>query len=80
MKYVIIKKSDKLRKCASDVIIILEFRPQYKEYLYQKPFLPDNCNTYNMNDNPKNNILISENIRQKKTNNSVIFRILVFSV
>ena len=26
---------------------------------------PDNCNTYNMNDNPKNNILMSENIRQK---------------
>ena len=32
----------------------------------QKPFLPDNCNLYNMNDNPKNNILISENIRQKR--------------
>ena len=32
----------------------------------KKPFLPDNCNTYNMNDNPKNNILLSENIRQKK--------------
>ena len=26
---------------------------------------PDNCNTYNMNDNPKNNIFMSENIRQK---------------
>ena len=29
--------------------------------------------TYNMNDNLKNNILMSENIRQKKTNNSGIF-------
>ena len=27
-----------------------------------------------MNDNPKNNILMSENIRQKKTNNSGKFR------
>ena len=26
---------------------------------------PDNCNTYNLNHNPKNNILMSENIRQK---------------
>ena len=34
--------------------------------LVLKPFLPDNCNTYNMNDNPKNNILMSENIRQKR--------------
>ena len=32
----------------------------------QKPFLPDNCRTYNMNDNPKNNILLSENIRQRR--------------
>ena len=30
----------------------------------KKPFLPDNCRTYNMNDNPKNNILMLENIRQ----------------
>ena len=35
-------------------------------YLYiKKPFLPDNCRTYNMNDNPKNNVLMSENLRQK---------------
>ena len=26
---------------------------------------PDNCNTYNLNHNPKNNILMSENMRQK---------------
>ena len=32
----------------------------------QKLFLPDNCRTYNMNDNPKNNILLSENIRQRR--------------
>ena len=32
---------------------------------HKKTFLPDNCNAYNMNDNPKNNILMSENIRQK---------------
>ena len=32
----------------------------------KKPFLPDNCGTYNMNDNLKNNILMSENIRQKR--------------
>ena len=30
--------------------------------IVQKPFLPDNCNTCNMNNNPKNNILMSENI------------------
>ena len=29
-----------------------------------KPVLPDNCYTYNMNNNPKNNILMSKNIRQ----------------
>ena len=36
--------------------------------LYQliKPFLPDNCNTYNKNNNLENNILMSENIRQKR--------------
>ena len=32
----------------------------------KKSFLPDNSNTYNKNDNPKNNILTSENIRQKR--------------
>ena len=31
----------------------------------EKPFLPDNFQTYNMNDNLKNNILLLENIRQK---------------
>ena len=31
----------------------------------RKLFLPDNCQTYNMNNNPKNNILMSENIKQK---------------
>ena len=31
----------------------------------KKPFLPDNYDTYNMNNNPKINILITENIRQK---------------
>ena len=31
-----------------------------------KPFLADNCNNYNMNNNPKNNILMSKNIREKK--------------
>ena len=35
-------------------------------YSILKPFLPDNCNKYNMNNNPKNNILLSENIRQKR--------------
>ena len=32
----------------------------------QKPFLPDSCSTNNKNDNPKINILMSENIRQKR--------------
>ena len=32
---------------------------------HKKTFLPDNCNANNMNDNPKDNILMSENIRQK---------------
>ena len=32
----------------------------------QKPFIPDNCKTYNMNDNPKTNILMLENIIQKR--------------
>ena len=31
----------------------------------EKPFFPDNFQTYNMNDNLKNNILLLENIRQK---------------
>ena len=31
----------------------------------EKPFLPDNFQTYNMNDNLKYNILLLENIRQK---------------
>ena len=30
---------------------------------FEKPFLPDNCRTY---DNPKNSILMSENIRQQR--------------
>ena len=30
------------------------------------PFLPDNCRTYNVNDNPKNKILMSGNITQKR--------------
>ena len=29
-------------------------------------FLPGNCSTYNINDNPKINILMSKNIRQKR--------------
>ena len=32
----------------------------------KKSFLPYNCWTYNMNDNPKNNILMLENIGQKR--------------
>ena len=32
----------------------------------EKPFLPDSCNTNNKNDNPNINILMSENIRQKR--------------
>ena len=32
----------------------------------KKPFLSDNCTSCNMNDNPKNNILMSENIRQNR--------------
>ena len=32
---------------------------------FLKSFLLDNCRTYNINDNPKNNILKLENIRQK---------------
>ena len=41
----------------------------YKTHcLYQpiKPFVPDNCNTHNKNDNLENKILMSENIRQKR--------------
>ena len=38
------------------------------------------CHYYNMNDNPKNNILMSENIGQeKKTNIFEIFRCIYFS-
>ena len=37
----------------------------YKGF-FQKPFLPDSCNTNNKNDNPNINILMSENIRQKR--------------
>ena len=33
--------------------------------IYQKPFFPDNFRTYNMNNTPKNNILMSGNIRKK---------------
>ena len=33
--------------------------------LIKKSFLPRNLNTYNMNDQPKISILMSENIRQK---------------
>ena len=36
-------------------------------------------NVSNMNDNPKNNILMSENIRQKKTDNFEIFQCIYFS-
>ena len=32
----------------------------------KKPFLPANFNTYNMNNNLKNNILLPENTRQKR--------------
>ena len=32
----------------------------------KNPFLPDNCRTYNKNNNLKNNILMSENIREKR--------------
>ena len=39
---------------------------EYQAYLYISTFLPDNYNTYDMNDNPKNNILVSENIRQER--------------
>ena len=31
-----------------------------------KPFLSDNFRTYNMNDNPKNNVSMSQNIRREK--------------
>ena len=39
---------------------------EYQTYLYRWLFFPDNCNTYNMKDNPKTNVLVSENIRQKR--------------
>ena len=42
-------------------------------YLFNDKLKLSKMNRY-MNDNPKNNILLSENIRQKKTNNSGIFR------
>ena len=45
-----------------------------KSVVILKTFRPDNGNTYNTNDNPESNILLSENIRQKKTNNSGTFR------
>ena len=31
-----------------------------------KTIFPDNCNTYNMNDNPKNSVFLSENVRKKR--------------
>ena len=37
-----------------------------KSVVILKTFLPDNGNTYNTNDNPESNILLSENIRQKR--------------
>ena len=44
----------------------VDFAKTQKSRYLKKPFLPDNCRTYNMNDNPKNNILMSENIKQKR--------------
>ena len=35
-------------------------------HIYKFKVLNDNCNTYNANNNPKNEILLSENIRQKR--------------
>ena len=35
-------------------------------HIYKFKVLSDNCNTYNANNNPKNEILLSENIRQKR--------------
>ena len=35
-------------------------------HIYKFKVLSDNCNTYNENNNPKNEILLSENIRQKR--------------
>ena len=35
-------------------------------HIYKFKVLSDNCNTYNENNNPKNEILLSKNIRQKR--------------
>ena len=35
-------------------------------HIYKFKVLSDNCNTYNENNNPKTEILLSENIRQKR--------------
>ena len=51
-------------KMLTFVMLIEKKSSQYQETIsYIKPFLLNNCRTYNMNDNPKNNNLMSENIR-----------------
>ena len=49
----------------------VDFAKTQKSRYLKKPFLPDNCRTY-MNDNPKNNILRLENIRQKRLLSTLI--------
>ena len=49
----------------------------------KKPFLADKCRTYNMNDNPKNNILMSGNSDKKDicqifSNIKMLFFVLLF--
>ena len=52
----------------------------YLNQFFQKPFDPDNRNTYKTNTNPKINILMSENIGQRRLNFfSGIFRCFILS-
>ena len=46
----------------------------FKDFYFIHDLLLDNYSTYNINDNPKTNILISENTRQKKNKNLGILR------
>ena len=54
------------KKSGENTIVDYLFKSYPNCNMIQKPFLPDSCNTNNKNDNPNINILMSENIKQKR--------------
>ena len=46
--------------------------------MYLTQFIPDNFVTYNMNDKPKINILMSENIRQNRQKFMEYFNVFIY--